>query len=165
MLFFPHAVVPTNVPPIKWNCAAWTVLSVAGCSAISASGEVWAITDTWPQLSLYKVLKRPHTDYNNSSGITILPSCSSCAALLMSSSVILSTARLEVKVVENQSVMWLITVNTRAGHCRLLVCTVRFECIYLGRWESLFILKEATPLLPTAAEIRHVSLLLIQCKK
>ena len=142
-----------------------TVLSVAGCKVVLASGEVWGITDIWPRLSLYKVLKRSHTDYNNSSGITILPSCSSSAAFLMSSSVFLSTVRIEVKVVENQSAVWLIAVNTRAGCCWLLVCTVWFECIYLGRWESLFILTGATLLLPAAAEIWHVSLLLIQHKK
>lgn len=95
-------------------------------------GNHWHLTS----VKTNKVLKRPHTDYNNSSGITILPSCSSCTALLMSCSVILSTARLEVEIVENQSAMWLITVNTRAGHCRLLVWTVWFEWIYLGRWES-----------------------------
>ena len=132
---------------------------------VLASGDVWGITDTWPQLSLYKVLKRPHTYYNNSLGITILPSCSSCAALLMSSSVILSIATVEGKIAENQSAMWLITVNIRAGYCRLLVCTVWFECIYLGRWKSFFILTETTLLLPTAAEIRHVSQLLIQHEK
>lgn len=109
------------------------VSSRAGCKVVLASGEEWWITDTWPQLSLYKVLKSPHTDYNNSSGITILSSCSSYAALLMSSSVILSTVCTEVNTVENQSAVWLITVNIRAGYCRLLACSVWFECIYLGR--------------------------------
>lgn len=83
----------------------------------------------------------------------------------MSSSVILSTVRTEVEIVENQSVMWLITVNIKAGYCWLLVCRVWFECIYLGWWKSLFILTGATLLLPTAAQIRHVSLLFIQYMK
>lgn len=85
--------------------------------------------------------------------------------LFTCSSVILSTVSTEMNTVENQSAAWLITVNMRAGYWRLLACTVWYECIYLGRWKSFFIPTEATLLLPTAAEIRHVSLLLIQHRK
>lgn len=41
VFFFPHAVIPTNVPPIKLNFATWPVLSVVGCKIVLVSGGQW----------------------------------------------------------------------------------------------------------------------------